>query len=351
MADETLAAAQPAGAPEPVQQSNLDRATSEESIDSMLASIPGLDRYFGTESSDNKKKDEPVKEKASASPGESQTAGEPVITDEILSAEKQEKEASAEAEEKTELPEAVRSRIDRLTAARRDLEDSVNDLKRQNTELKSKLSDAGARGPVQASAQNPLGDIGTYEALDQKFLDAQAAKSWALRNLDGGRVEVNRETGETRELSGQEVKELLALSEELLTRHIPQRKGYLDARVDFDRQADSYYPDLKKPDSELSKTVTEWVRIFPEVLRFPDFRMIIADAMVGQKLRFGRLAAAKNGNSGSRTPTLAAPSPSASARVPAKSVLSKDLLDRMATDRSALDVFSESLIGTGLRKK
>jgi hypothetical protein len=353
MADETLAAAQPAGAPEPAQQSNLDRATSEESIDSMLASIPGLDRYFGPESSDNKKKDEPAKEKASASPGESQTAGDSV-TDEILSAGKQEKEqvsAETPAEERAELPEAVQSRIDRLTAARRDLEDSVNDLQRENTDLKSKLSNAGARGPAQASAQNPLGDIGTYEALDQKFLDAQAAKSWALRNLDGGRVEVNRETGETRELSGQDVKELLALSEELLTRHIPQRKQYLDARVDFDRQADSYYPDLKKPDSELSKTVAEWVRVFPEVLRFPDFRMIIADATVGQKLRFGRLAAAKNGNAGSRTPTLAAPSPSASARVPAKSVLSKDLLDRMATDRSALDVFSESLIGTGLRKK
>jgi hypothetical protein len=91
--------------------------------------------------------------------------------------------------------------------------------------------------------------------------------------------------------------------------------------------------------------------MFPEMTRFPDFRLIVADALVGQKIRMGRLAQTRNGASGQKTPTLAAPSPSASARVPAKSVLSQDLLNRMSSDRSALDVFSESLIGSGTRKK
>jgi hypothetical protein len=146
------------------------------------------------------------------------------------------------------------------------------------------------------------------------------------------------------------VKHLLAHSDDLLTRMIPQRKQYLDARVDFDRQADSYYADYRKPDSELSRVLNSWVQMFPEMTKFPDFRLIVADALVGQKIRMGRLAQ-RNGASTLKTPTLAAPSPSASARVPAKSVLSKDLLDRMSSDRSALDVFSESLIGTGARKK
>jgi hypothetical protein len=353
MADESkVAAAQPAGA-EPAQQDQLDRETSGDAVDSMLASIPGFDKYFGAPSSDNKKEGEPAKGKAtSASPGEVPENAD-AITDNVLSAEKVEKESSAkpaEPEEKPELPEAVRERIDRLTAARRDLEDSLGELKKENTELKTKLSGAGARGAFK-SAEDPLGDIATYEALDARFIDAQQAKKWALQNLDGGAVEVNHETHETRELSGQEVKHLLATAEELLTVTIPRRKQYLDARADFDRQADAYYTDFKKPESELARTAAEWVRIFPEVQRFPDFRMIIADALVGQKIRFGRLAQKNGAGATAKTPTLAAPSPSASARVPAKSVLSKDLLDRMATDRSALDVFSESLIGTGHRKK
>jgi hypothetical protein len=316
----------------------------------MLASIPGLDKYFGVPSSDTKKSSDPAKGKASASPDEEQTAG--AITDDVLSAGKQEETTVPPkgTEEKAELPEAVQARIDRLTAARRDLEDSVNALTQKNADLESKLSNAGARGPVR-TAEDPLGDIVSYEALEKKFLDAQQAKTWALQNLDGGSVLVNAETGETRELSGQEVKYLLAHSDDLLTRMIPKRKQYLDARVDFDRQADTYYADYRKPDSELSRTLNTWVQMFPEMTRFPDFRLIVADALVGQKIRMGRLAQTRNGASGQKTPTLAAPSPSASARAPAKSVLSKDLLDRMAFDRSALDVFSESLIGTGTRKK
>jgi hypothetical protein len=344
MAEENqVAAAQPAGA-EPATASDIDRATSEESVDSMLSSIPGLDKYFGDSGSD--KGSEPAKGKTRVSPGEEPTAG--AITDEVLAAEQEEKEV-VEPEAKAELPEAVQARIDRLTAAKRDLEDSVNELTKKTVDLESKLSNAGARGPVR-TAEEPLGDIVSYEALERRFLDAQQAKSWALQNLDGGSVLVNEATGETRELSGQEVKHLLAHSDDLLTRMIPKRKQYLDARVDFDRQADSYYADYRKPDSELSRTLNSWVQMFPEMTRFPDFRLIVADALVGQKIRMGRLAT-RNGASGQKTPTLAAPSPSASARVPAKSVLSKDLLDRMSSDRNALDVFSESLIGTGTRKK
>jgi hypothetical protein len=314
----------------------------------MLASIPGLDKYFGDQSSDNEKSSKPAKGKASASPGEEpQTAG--TVTDEVLSAGKQEETVLEGTEEKAELPEAVQARIDRLTAARRDLEDSVNALTKKNADLESKLSNAGARGPARTS-EDPLGDIVSYEALERRFLDAQQAKIWALQNLDGGSVLLNEATGETRELSGQEVKHLLAHSDDLLTRMIPKRKQYLDARVDFDRQADSYYADYRKPESELSRVLNTWVQMFPEMTRFPDFRLIVADALVGQKIRVGRLAQ-RNGASAQKTPTLAAPSPSASARVPAKSVLSKDLLDRMSSDRSALDVFSESLIGSGTRKK
>jgi hypothetical protein len=266
-----------------------------------------------------------------------------------LAAGKQEETVPERTEEKAELPESVQARIDRLTAARRDLEDSVSALTAKNADLESKLSNAGARGPVRIAA-DPLGDIISYEGLEQRFLDAQQAKIWALQNLDGGSVLVNAQTGETRELNGYEVKQLLAHSDDLLTRMIPKRKQYLDARVDFDRQADTYYTDYRKADSELSRTLNSWIQMFPEMTRFPDFRLIVADALVGQKIRMGRLAG-RNGASAQKTPTLAAPSPSASARVPATSVLSKDLLDRMSSDRSALDVFSESLIGTGVRKK
>lgn len=351
MAEETNKAAAPPTVTEAVQ-TDVDRATSEESIDAMLAKIPGMDKYFGDDSSDALKGEKTVTEKADASPDQSpEPAG--AITDEVLAGGAKEEDKKLSEEDKAPLPEAVQKRIDRLTALRHELEDSVSALEKERDSLKAKLSDAGVRDTQSVAAaalgaDDPLKAVTSYEQLEQALIDARIAKSWALENLDGGTVQVNKETGETRELSGQEVKQLLSWSERLITEHIPRKKAYIDSRLDYDRQAETYYPDLLKPESELAKTVQSWMKVFPAVTQFPDFKLIIADALVGQKIRFGRLAA-KNGQA-PKTPTLAAPSPSASARVPAKSVLSKDLLDRMATDRSALDIFSESLIGTGKKK-
>lgn len=341
MADAANAPAQPAGS-EPAQTA-LDNATSESSIDAMLASVEGLDKYFGADSGGES--DKPVKEKASASPGEAETAG--AVTDEILgnAAEQEEKK---ESEEKQELPDGVQARIDRLTAQKREFEETALHLQQENAKLKTQLETGPPPAPT---PEDPLSGVYTYQDLEERLAATKATRDWAWQNLDGGLVQTNKETGETRELSGQEVKQLLSLSNKMIDEHIPRRKAYLDARIDFDRQADTYYPDLQKSDSTLSRTVAAWVKAAPEVTRFPDFRLIIADALVGQKLRMSRLATKSNGSSNSRSPTLAAPSPSAAPRTPAKSVLSKDLLDRMATDRSALDVFSESLIGTGLKKK
>lgn len=349
MADDTNAAAQPAGVPEPAQPA-LDQVTSESSIDAMLANVTGLDKYFGADSGggeEEKQTAKPATEAASAPPGEAGTAG--AVTDEILGEEAPGQEKEKEPEAKEPLPAAVKERIDRLTAQKREFEESASFFREENAKLKAQLQSIPRSAPV---PEDPLSSVVTYQELEERLAGAKLTRDWAWQNLDGGLVQTNKETGETRELSGQEVKQLLALSERMIGEHVPRRKAYLDARIDFDKQADTYYPDLKRPDSTLSRTVAAWVQAAPEVTRFPDFRLIIADALVGQKLRMSRLGGKINGSTPQKTPTLAAPSPSsAPARTPAKSVLSKELLDRMATDRSALDVFSESLIGTGLRKK
>jgi hypothetical protein len=340
MADVENASAQPAGS-EPAQHA-LTEATSESSIDAMLANVEGLDKYFGA---DSETPDKPVTEKASASPGPSPDTAD-AVTDEILGqGQVEEKEPEKVSEE---LPAAIQQRIDRLTAQKREFEESVSSLQQENAKLKTQLE---AGPPPAPTPEDPLGGVLTYQELEERLAGAKVTRDWAWQNLDGGLVQTDKESGTTRELSGQEVKQLLSLSERMIEEHIPRRKAYLDARIDFDRQADTYYPDLKKPESILSRTLAAWVKAAPEVTRFPDFRLIIADALVGQKLRMSRLATKTNGSTGSKSPTLAAPSPSSAPRTPAKSVLSKDLLDRMATDRSALDVFSESLIGTGSRKK
>ena len=74
---------------------------------------------------------------------------------------------------------------------------------------------------------------------------------------------------------------------------------------------------------------------------------MIMDAFAGSETPVSRAKQANGQKAVRNTPTLAAPSPSSGTKTPQKSVLNADLLKRIATDRTALDAFSESLIGGG----
>jgi hypothetical protein len=355
--EKSMAQEETAPVTETVQQ-QVEDAFSDSAIDSMLAGVPGLEKYFGAAESETP----PVKETAARdSVPVAPQAESSVVRDEILAgggegsppaAQPEPKEGEPpvpqeEGGEPEEVSANVQKRIDRLVAQKHEALEKASGLESKVSELEARLAKLPALGPT---PENPLASVDSMAELEKRLIDAKRVKSWALENLDGGQVQ-NKEGEGTTYLDGSQVKKLLSMSEELITTYIPDRARYLNARTDYEQQARSYYPDLYKPNTEANLTLANWIRVFPEVLRFPDFQLIIADALVGQKIRFNRLKAASNGNSKAaptnvspKTPTLAAPSPSAGARVPQKSVLSKDLLNRIATDRSALDIFSESLI-------
>lgn len=316
-----------ASAPEANQQP-VEEISSEDDFDSMLAGIPGLDKYFGEEKSE---KPEAEPEPASAeTPAETQAVETPPPVEEGAEEETE--------EEKEAVPAGVQKRIDKLVAQKHEATERAEALAAKVKELEAKV---GQVAPLAPTPDSPLADIETMEALDERMAVAQRVKLWALEHLDGGEVEDGK--GGSYMMKGDKVKQLLSQSEGILSQHGPNRRQYLQARQTFEQEARAFYPELYKAGSEYNKTLLTWVKIFPEVRKFPDFQIIIADALAGQKIRLAKKAAKKNGTPQS-TPTLAAPQPSAGAKVSQKSVLSKNLLNRMATDRSALDAFSESLI-------
>lgn len=316
-------------------QSTTETISSEDSLDSMLAGLPGLDKYFGDP---NSEKPAPTEDAASADVTVEETpAVEPAPA--VEGAEEKE-----EAEKEPAVSAGVQKRIDKLVAQKHEATERAESLAAKVAELEAKV---GQIAPVAPTADSPLADIDTVQALDTRLSQAQRVKLWALENLDGGEVEDGR--GGTYMMPGDQVKKLLSQSEALLTQHGPDRRNYLATRSKFEQEAKAFYPDLYKTGTEYNNVLNEWVRIFPEVRRFPDFQIIIADALAGQKIRLARKSAnGKIAANGSRnTPTLAAPQPSSGNKVSQKSVLTQNLLNRIANDRSALDMFSESLIGKG----
>jgi hypothetical protein len=247
-------------------------------------------------------------------------------------------------EEKDAVPTSVQKRIAKLTAQKHEAIEKAEALEAKVKELEGKVQ---TLAPLAPSPDSPLADVETVQDLSKRLSDAQRVKTWALEHLDGGEVEDGQ--GGTTFLEGQRVKKLLSVSEALITEHIPQRRQYLETRAVFASEAKAFYPNMAKVGTEENQTLSTWVKIFPEVRKFPDYQLIIMDALAGQKMRLTKKKATQGGQKASqaRTPTLAAPSPSSGQKVSQNSVLSKDLLSRMASDRSALDVFSESLIGKG----
>ena len=317
-----------ASAPEANQQP-VDNASSEGNFDSLLAGIPGLDKYFGEDS------------EKPAVPEESASAETPVVETPAVETELPVEEGAEEEKEKEAVTAAVQKRIDKLVAQKHEATERAEALAAKVTELEAKVQNLA---PLAPTPDSPLADVDSIQALDQRLAAAQRVKLWALEHLDGGEVEDGK--GSSYMMAGDAVKRLLSQSEGLLTQHGPQRRQYLQARTNFEAEARAFYPDLYKAGTELNNTLLQWTKIFPEVRKFPDYQIIIADALIGQKVRLAKKAA--NGKPVTRaTPTLAAPNPSSGNKVSQKSVLSRNLLDRMATDRSALDAFAESLIGKG----
>jgi|SRR5215510_144763 len=320
----------PTSVSETDQQQSTD-AFSDSAIDSMLAGVPGLEKYFGDSGESG---DKPV----------SQTEGS--VTEEPAQETAElplEETLAAEEEKKEVLPDSVQKRIDQLVRQKYEANEKAEALQTRVKELEAQV---GKLAPLAPTVDSPLADVETIQDLSKRLSDARRVKTWALEHLEGGEVE--DANGGTKFLEAQYVRRLLATADSLLTEHIPERAKYLEARAGFEAEAKRYYPGLYKEGTELNQALNTWIRVFPQLRNIPDYQLIIADAVIGQKIRFAKTLAGANGKAlPSKPSTLAAPSPSSGAKVSQKSVLSKELLNRIATDRNALDVFSESLIGKG----
>jgi hypothetical protein len=328
MADEVT---QPAPAPEAGQQQAPETDNSEQSLGSMLANIPGLDKYFGEQ-----KSEEPSEPKEDGPP-KAPPAEEPIPQEEEVAVAQGAKE-----------PSALEQRIHGLVAERNRKDERISALEAELSLYKEER--AKSRPVEQQPAQkavNPLAHIDNLEALNKRFEQAQELKSWAIENLDGG--EITNDKGETQYLDGAQVRKWFAIADKELSRYIPEQARVLEAkaqyntkRAEFENQAKTYYPQMFKEGTEENKQYKAWVTLLPEITRFPDHQMYIADAIFGGKVRQGK-AVARNGSATRNT--LAAPSPSSGSKVPQETtVLSKELLDRMAEgDRTALGDYVSSL--------
>lgn len=250
-------------------------------------------------------------------------------TEDSKPAEKAEEEAEEksddDAEEEAPAPtqDKLLKRIDKITAKRREAEERAEQLETEISDLRAKF-DAAPPITLAPTPADPLADVESPEALEERISIAKKVRKWALENLEGGTV-TNAQGDEVYHEPSQ-VRQYLANADEMLTEHAPKRREWLTQRQAVLPEARTAYPALFKAGSPEQAMYRETLKAYPALKNMPNLEMVIGDAIEGQKLRFARQQAAQKAASApksSAAPVKSAPStpsPAKGQKVPAKDI-------------------------------
>ena len=258
---------------------------------------------------------------------ETEDSPEPSDSSDEQEAESEEKSEDEDTEEAEEAPaptqEKLLRRIDKITAKRREAEERAEQLETELSDLRAKI-DTTPPVTLAPTPADPLADIETPEALEERIAIAKKVRKWALENLEGGTV--TNAQGEEVYHEPAQVRQYLANADEMLTEHAPKRREWLNQRTTFVPEARTAYPALFKAGSPEQMVFRETLKAYPALKNMPNLELVIGDAIEGQKLRFARQQAAQKAASAPKSSATSvksapsAPSPAKGQKVPAKDI-------------------------------
>jgi DNA repair exonuclease SbcCD ATPase subunit len=265
-------------------------------------------------------------------------------------------EDSEDEESEAPSPDNVQKRINKLTAQKKAAAEEAATVKSQYEEAQKRLAELesqvneASRPMLQPTAENPLADVDTAEALDAKIKSAQEVRRWALKNSDG--ASVKRPDGTETYLDSDAVKEYLIRADDILVTHGPARREWLAQRQPAVQAAQNLFPDIFKKGSALNQAYQATVKQAPELLKLPQHEYWVGLALYGEQQLMAKQAASNakaaaskkvSSNKLAKTPTPA--NPISSPKTSTKGAVSKAAKDRVMSGRidDLADYVSEAL--------
>lgn len=231
--------------------------------------------------------------------------------------EETEETKSEEEEFERGLPKGVKKRIDKLAAKRREAEAEVERLK---TELE-RLSQEATKPAQTPTADNPYANLSSMEEVQKEMEQAKQIRRWCEMNPDG--AVVTNSKGEEVEYTAEEIRNIKIKALDAMEEHLPARARYLQNYQQMEQVAVKEYPWWKDRSAQERQIAEAFIKNFPEIQRFPDYKMVLGDYIRGVKAR----ESATKKTAPQKAPVV--PKPSASPRP----VSSKDAKVQVASKR------------------
>jgi hypothetical protein len=310
-----------------------NEGTSTPFDQSKLADIIGDSFLGGKESSAESPADENGDSEAEATSEEDVHSQETETTteqDQIEDSEETEETKSEEEELERGLPKGVKKRIDKLSAKRREAEAEVERLK-QEVERLSQEATKPAQTPT---AENPYANLTTREEVSREAEQAKQIRRWCELNPDGA-VVTNKDGSET-EYTAEEIRNIKIKALDAMEEHLPARAKYLQNFMQMEQVAAKEYPWWKDKSAKERQIAESFIKHFPEIQKFPDYKMVVGDYIRGVNAR-----EAKAKSSGTPVKAPSQPRPSAApARVPQKDANSQAAKKRFTVSGNRDDLSS-----------
>jgi hypothetical protein len=262
-------------------------------------------------------------------------------------------------EDEAPTQDKVQKRIDKLVAQKKGALEEAATVKSQYEEAQKRLAELeaqvneAARPVLQPTAENPLADVDTSEALDAKIKSAQEVRRWALKNSDGATVK--RPDGSEVYVDSDQVKDYLLKADDVLTIHAPARQQWLAQRQPAVEAAKSLFPDIFKKGSPMHTAFQATVKQAPELLKLPQAEYWVGLALYGEQTLMAKQAAdqAKSKAAGkvssakaaSKTPTPVKPISAPKTSTKGASKVTRDRMLASGRLDDVADFMSEALFG------
>ena len=225
----------------------------------------------------------------------SDEASEDVKDEESEDEESEKDDEESEKDDEAPTQDKIQKRIDKLTAQKKAAAEEAaavkaqyEDAQKRLAELEAQVNEA-ARPMLQPSAENPLADVDTPEALEAKVKSAQEVRRWALRNTDGATVK--RPDGTEVYLDSDQVKDYLIKADDVLTVHAPARQQWLAQRQPAVEAAKNLFPDIFKKGSPMHQAYQATIKQAPELLKLPQNEYWVGLALYGEQQLMQKQAA------------------------------------------------------------